>query len=162
MHIILRYRNDRRLYHISLLFEVTYYDKYDPFAGQRFGKHPLKARIATEEEVHFIDNSSRACIPMTTGEWQLIVRCGGLYSVLLKLQKRVHSWIHSFVREFKRQLSSWVFSCGVSTSGQRKQMKWPSRKSEPSQSCRMEDTCSPVRNRASLRQSLIVRCRNWL
>jgi hypothetical protein len=41
-------------------------------------------------------------------------------------------------------------------------MKWPIRKSEPSQSSRNEGSCDPVRNGASLRQSSIVSSCNWL
>jgi hypothetical protein len=40
----------------------------------------------------------------------------------------------SFVREFRRQLNSRVFSCGVLTSGQGKLKKWSNCKSDPSQS----------------------------
>jgi hypothetical protein len=69
-------------------------------------------------------------------------------------------WLWLIQSWFRRQFSSWVFSCGVVTSGQRKPKKWPIRKSGPSQSHRREDTRSPVRNGASLRQSLIVSCCN--
>jgi hypothetical protein len=68
----------------------------------------------------------------------------------------------SFVREFRRQFSSWVFNCGVLTIGQRKLTKRRTRKSEPSQSRRREDARGSVRNGASSRESWIVRYHNWL
>jgi hypothetical protein len=51
----------------------------------------------------------------------------------------VREFNHStFVREFHdsvvREFRSWVFRCGVLTSGERKMKKWPISKSEPSQS----------------------------
>jgi hypothetical protein len=65
------------------------------------GKYRLKAGIATEAEFHLLGNGSLARvpaatninkdIPFTTREWLLTVRGGGYYSVLQKLQKRVHS-----------------------------------------------------------------------
>jgi hypothetical protein len=61
----------------------------------------------------------------------------------------------SFAREFRRH-----FNSSVLTSGQRKLKKWPTHKSEPSQSRGREDTRSPERNEASRRQSLIMNCRN--
>jgi hypothetical protein len=61
----------------------------------------------------------------------------------------MNSW---FVREFRRQFSSWVFSCGGLTSGQRKLKKWPTCKWEP----RREDTRGQVKHGASLTQSLLV------
>jgi hypothetical protein len=59
----------------------------------------------------------------------------------------------AFVREFSVQLWSvhqWTTEAE----------KWPTRKSEPSQSRRREDTRSPVRNGASLRQPWILSCYN--
>jgi hypothetical protein len=57
-------------------------------------------------------------------------------------------------------LRTCVFSCGVLTRGQWKLKKWPTRKSEPSQShwTRRQTQSSRM---GRLRQSLIVCCCNW-
>jgi hypothetical protein len=71
----------------------------------------------------------------------------------IRLRLRISSIIYS--------LENSVFSCGALTSEQRELKNLPTRKSEPSQSRRREDTRSSVRNGASLRQSLIVTCCNF-
>jgi hypothetical protein len=147
-----------------------------PFATERLGKHRLKAgmkkkknespfarqRLATTHSrcTTYINKD----IPVTTGEWQLFELVAAIRSsrnYRRDFIREFNSVIDSFVREFRRQFNSWVFSCGVLSSGQRK-LKWPTRKSEPSQSRRTEDTHSPTRNGASRRQSLIMSCHNWL
>jgi hypothetical protein len=81
-----------------------------------------------EQAINIFHGDQRLCKWLCRQEWRHS-------QVSHHLALDIRKWINrSVTREFRRQFSSWVFSCGVLTSGQQKLKKWPTRKSEPSQS----------------------------
>jgi hypothetical protein len=101
-------------------------------ARQRFGKYIPNITQSTVEGPPLLGSKS---LGTCHGNGQNIdnnrrtVRGGGLLPRVIKESSFVNSF--GFIRK-----SSWVFICGVLTSGQRKLKKLPIRKSEPRQSQR--------------------------
>jgi hypothetical protein len=109
-----------------------------PFDRQRLDKHRLKPGITIEAKVHLLGNGSLVFAATDSRPKHELF---GVVAAIRYSRNYKREFIRefslvrdAFVIEFRRQFRSWVFSCGVFTSGQRKPKKWPTCKSEPSQS----------------------------